>query len=353
MTYTPLVTILVLNFNHAPYLEDCLRSIFSQSYQHVEVIVADDASTDNSLSVLEKYGPKLTVVASEKNRGIVGNFNNALKWVTGEYVFLVDADDYVEPDILSNLVEATQDGSVQVVGCQVRTFGAESGVSNFPLSQEDITACLFIGPAITNSGSLIQTALLNSVRKKECLAHDYLWWIDAVASGATVLNISEIGLNYRKHDRNETLLNHARLDIAEGDYRVKALELLSCDEAIVTPENKRLQYSLLQVGEKNTPSILKKKLQWLDVLRRSVGAEDSPVINLYYAKYAMRVARAHAKLGWKVPIFFCCSPFRKCTGFVDIVALCLMAILRCDSKHSVSPWLKKVFYFLKRRSQNA
>ena len=71
--FTPLVTVIVPNYNHAPYLELRLNSIFSQTYQNIEVILLDDASTDGSEAVLgkfhQRYPDKSRLLLNESNSG--------------------------------------------------------------------------------------------------------------------------------------------------------------------------------------------------------------------------------------------------------------------------------------------
>src|SRR6266498_2271179 len=90
------LSVIVPNYNHARYLAACLDSILGQSRQPDEVLVIDDASTDDSVEVIERYVRKHSLVRlhrNERNRGVLPNLNWALGEVRGEFVIGQGADD--------------------------------------------------------------------------------------------------------------------------------------------------------------------------------------------------------------------------------------------------------------------
>ncbi len=96
----PTLSVVIPNYNHAQYLPINLRAILSQSRLPDEVIVVDDASTDNSLEVLaafEREHPRLRVIRNEVNRGAEFALNRGTDEATSDYVFWSGADDYVKP----------------------------------------------------------------------------------------------------------------------------------------------------------------------------------------------------------------------------------------------------------------
>jgi len=99
----PKVSVLVAVYNAEKYLGACLDSLLSQSLQDIEIVCVDDASTDNSLSLLNEYSAKdsrLKVATLAKNSGISHTRNVALGMSTGEYVCMVDSDDWLSADAL-------------------------------------------------------------------------------------------------------------------------------------------------------------------------------------------------------------------------------------------------------------
>lgn len=100
----PLVSILIVNFNGAALLEDCLGSLRKVTYPQYEVIVVDNASTDNSLEILKRHA-EVRLVRSEQNRGFAGGNNFGLSACTGELVLLLNSDTIVTPGFLEPLVD--------------------------------------------------------------------------------------------------------------------------------------------------------------------------------------------------------------------------------------------------------
>ena len=81
-------------YNKAPFLKECLESVFAQSFQAFEVIAVDDASTDGSLDVLRSCtDPRLRIIELERNVGPGGAAQRAMDAAQGEYILRVDADD--------------------------------------------------------------------------------------------------------------------------------------------------------------------------------------------------------------------------------------------------------------------
>jgi len=117
------VSIIVPNYNHAPYLPKRLDSIFNQTYQDFEVILLDDCSTDNSVEILEKYAnyPKVShFIINEENSGSpFKQWNKGVTLAQGEYIWIAESDDFADQTFLENLVPYLENNpSVGIVYCQ-------------------------------------------------------------------------------------------------------------------------------------------------------------------------------------------------------------------------------------------
>ncbi len=115
----PSVSIVVPNYNHARFLPRCLDALTSQSILPSEILVIDDGSTDDSVSVLDEYAsrhPVVRVLRNEQNLGVVPTMNRGLAEATGEYVGFLAADDRVLPRLFERtlplLVQYPQAGMV-------------------------------------------------------------------------------------------------------------------------------------------------------------------------------------------------------------------------------------------------
>lgn len=104
----PLISVIVPVYNTEEYLPRCIESIQKQTYSNMEMILVNDGSTDNSLSVCEKYAgtdDRIQII-SQSNRGIIEAKRTGIKHCYGEYVMFVDSDDWIEPQLLESMVQA-------------------------------------------------------------------------------------------------------------------------------------------------------------------------------------------------------------------------------------------------------
>ncbi len=116
---TTLVSVVVPAWNVAGLLPRCLDSLLAQTHRPLEIIVVDDGSTDGSGDVMHRYHelhPEVQVV-SQQHHGLGPARNAALSIAHGEFVCLVDADDWVEPDFIADLLHIATSTGADVVVC--------------------------------------------------------------------------------------------------------------------------------------------------------------------------------------------------------------------------------------------
>lgn len=118
MTDHPLVSILILNWNGAQILKQCLDSVHKTTYNPVEIVLVDNGSTDNSLIVAAAY-PHVKIVQAGKNLGYAGGNNLGFRHCTGNYVVTLNNDIEVEPDWLNEPVRLFEkDQDIGIIGCR-------------------------------------------------------------------------------------------------------------------------------------------------------------------------------------------------------------------------------------------
>jgi glycosyltransferase involved in cell wall biosynthesis len=96
----PTLSVLMMNYNHAKYLPEALDAILSQSSPPKEFLIIDDASTDNSVEILESYAaksPLIRLIRHEKNKGAIYNFAKLIEMASGDYLVGCACDDRVLP----------------------------------------------------------------------------------------------------------------------------------------------------------------------------------------------------------------------------------------------------------------
>lgn len=116
------VSVIIPMHNVAKFLHRSVNSLYSQDLYGIELIFVDDCSTDNTLTVLQsllqdKEGVKVSILHHDANQGVAAARNTALDVAVGEYIYYVDADDYIEPNTLSTLYNSAKSNNADIVGC--------------------------------------------------------------------------------------------------------------------------------------------------------------------------------------------------------------------------------------------
>src|SRR5690348_715522 len=107
----PKVSVIVPNYNHARFLRQRMDSILTQTFQDFELILLDDASTDDSRSILSSYAadPRVRLDFNETNSGTpFKQWNKGVSLAHGKYVWIAESDDYADPRLLERLVSSLE-----------------------------------------------------------------------------------------------------------------------------------------------------------------------------------------------------------------------------------------------------
>lgn len=102
-----MVTVYITNFNYSEYIEKSIRSVLSQSYKNIEIIIVDDNSTDRSKEILKKFikHPKIKIIFNKKNLGLLKSSNIAIKASSAKYIMRLDADDFLNKKIVEVFIK--------------------------------------------------------------------------------------------------------------------------------------------------------------------------------------------------------------------------------------------------------
>lgn len=118
------VSVIIPNFNYGRFLNRAIDSVLEQSHTNVEILVIDNGSTDNSREVLEGYGAQINAIFQE-NLGQALARNNGIARASGDFIALLDADDYWEPPKLEKQL-ALIDKDFQFVYTGLRQFESDT-----------------------------------------------------------------------------------------------------------------------------------------------------------------------------------------------------------------------------------
>lgn len=117
MASFPRVAVVILNYNGRKFLEQFLPSVINSSYPNLEIIVADNASTDDSVTFLSSAYPTIRRIHNERNEGFAGGYNLALRQVNAEYFVLLNSDVEVSKHWIEPVIELME-GNPSIAACQ-------------------------------------------------------------------------------------------------------------------------------------------------------------------------------------------------------------------------------------------
>jgi len=212
-TDTPLVTVIISCHNHQDYIRQCIESVYRQTYPHIELIVFDDGSSDNSAEILQslstRYGFTLEI---QENAGLARTLNRALKKATGKYINPLGSDDILMPDKIEKQVaylERHED--VALLGGNILYINGDGVISRqqkiMPCRELDF-ATIFLDiksgpPAAT---SLIRAGVLREIGgyNPDNNLEDLYIWLKIAHAGYRIAVLNDVLAYYRKHDTNTT-----------------------------------------------------------------------------------------------------------------------------------------------------
>ena len=157
-----LVSIVTPSYNQASYLEQTITSVLNQDYSHIEYIIVDGASTDNSVDIIEKYKSKLAYWVSERDTGQADAINKGFAHATGEIIAWLNSDDYYLEGTLSAAVKIFEENPDVVLAygnmLAVDEHGKTFNTLNYKqLTLEDLLCFQIIGqPAVFMRRSALQ-----------------------------------------------------------------------------------------------------------------------------------------------------------------------------------------------------
>lgn len=230
----PLVSVVVPNYNHAPYLKRRFDSIIRQSWKELELIILDDCSTDHSREIIEQYrdsGPVSHIIYNEQNSGSTfKQWAKGIELSRGEYIWIAESDDFCEPAFLEELVPLMQQNaqlalafcqSVYVTGGDKIIYKTEAAQLAATIKGHEFLSTRMLGVNPIGNASMVvfrksmAPATVDYQSMKYC--GDWLFWVHLCMAG----DVYESGkyLNYYlRHDNNvATGATRKGYDFLEGN----------------------------------------------------------------------------------------------------------------------------------------
>lgn len=222
-----LVSVLVMSFNASNYILDILESIKNQTHKNIELVVADDASKDNTVDIVEKWiadnesfltGYRIS--ASKGNKGTCRNLNDALKYCSGDYVKIIAADDILFPTCIEDCLEyCLSNDEEMVIGDALWVL--DDGVTETPHLKEPIPKEVFYNLSaeeqhkillehnniICTPGEFYKKSFLERFKgfdEEYDIIEDYPFWLKITAAGEQIHYLDKKVVKYRQSATSAT-----------------------------------------------------------------------------------------------------------------------------------------------------
>lgn len=215
----PLVSVVIPAFNAENTIIETLESVLNQTYKNVEIIIVDDGSTDNTLSVIESYSidKKSIRFFSVENQGPSAARNYGFGYVQGEFLLFLDADDLLKEDYLEAcLAKIEEDPTLDVVYTQIQFFERETGlfVQQKYSKEKILTTNCFPVTALIRSKAFAEIGMYDLNLR---FAEDWEMWIRMTKSFGNVCLIERPLVLYRKRFSEDSLTDLNKSQNASDD----------------------------------------------------------------------------------------------------------------------------------------
>jgi glycosyltransferase involved in cell wall biosynthesis len=238
---TPAITVLMTIYNGRAYLAEAVASILAQTCRDFELLIINDGSTDDSLTLLKTYDdPRIRLIDQQPNRGIRATLNRGLHDACGRYVAIMDQDDVSAPSRLEKLLACMEARpELALCGSAIETFGdhpVEPWVHFF--EPDDLKIALLFENPICHPSMMLRRSILET-RGLEYpdvpYAEEYSLWV-ALSRVAPLANLREPLLRYRVHpqqvSRSRSEIQCASMNIVMRD-QLSRLGLVPTEQELI------------------------------------------------------------------------------------------------------------------------
>ncbi len=213
---SPLITVVTVVFNGAAHLEQAIQSVLNQNYKPIEYIIIDGGSTDGTLEIIHKYKDFLTYWVSEPDHGIFDAMNKGIRHAAGQFIVMLNADDWYEPDILekvaarASFLSQKTSGVTSVIYCDY--YSHDESFSP-PLRTGETSGLLYWkGMTISHQTMFVPRALYEKYGLYDLdyrFAADYEYFLRLLKNKVYFEKLDGYGVNFRKGGASDTHMNRS------------------------------------------------------------------------------------------------------------------------------------------------
>lgn len=207
---TPLVSVIMPAYNAERYIGEAIKSVQSQNYNNLEIIVVDDCSRDGTRSIVKsiaKDDARVIMIELAQNAGVANARNVGVAEARGQYIALLDSDDLWEPQKLDYQVALLNKTNAQITYCSyglIDALGNPAG-RDFVVSSHANFRSMLARNEMGCSTICADARLLKAHPFNGGFQHeDYLLWMELLREGAVAVGSPTVLAYYRLHDENRS-----------------------------------------------------------------------------------------------------------------------------------------------------
>ncbi len=176
----PLVSIITVSLNAEKTMRETIESVLHQTYEPIEYLVIDGGSIDGTRKIIQEYGDRISVFVSEKDRGISDAFNKGISKSRGEFVQILNADDWLDSPMVASAVSLLQSNASAafVYGDLSLIEGREDELEDIPGDPEYRTKLRYTMPAVNHPTMVVRRGMFDKYGLFDLnyhIAMDYDW----------------------------------------------------------------------------------------------------------------------------------------------------------------------------------
>lgn len=216
------ISIVIACYNDYKYIEKAVQSALDQSYLNKEIIIVDDGSNAKTKAILKELKPKIDLLITQQNRGVSTARNNGIKSATGEFILILDSDDFFETSFCEKAMQKFQeDPSVKIITCYSNWFSSNRDSIIFKPNGGTIKEAILGNVAMGSSMFKKKDWQLvdGYDQKMQDGYEDWEFYLSLLKPGGRAEVIPEVLFNYRnkKNSRNKKA-NLVKYEILEYIY---------------------------------------------------------------------------------------------------------------------------------------
>ena len=200
----PLVSVIMPAYNAAPFIEEAIASVIAQTVTDWELIVIDDCSTDDTRRIVADLAQKdfrIQLLTNAVNMGVAKTRNRGMDLCQGQYVALLDSDDYWKPQLLEKMLARAKETGADIVYCSYEMVGeqGEKVCNDFIVPASTTFEESIVRSVITCSTVLLTAQTASNHRFPTNMYHeDIALWFQILRDGGTACGVTDVLAAYRQ-----------------------------------------------------------------------------------------------------------------------------------------------------------